>query len=96
MLNDIFKCFKPIHNDMTKLFHEGKARIDKKLDMVKIINDIQYLKILLNNSELFQADFCRIKNTFGGACACSSSIRLAGNVAWLPMMICGSNGCNCD
>ena len=46
MLNDIFKCFKPIHNDMTKLFHEGKARIDKKLDMVKIINDIQYLKIL--------------------------------------------------
>ena len=40
MLNDIFKCFKPIHNDMTKLFHEGKARIDKKLDIVKIINDI--------------------------------------------------------
>ena len=40
MSNDIFSCLKPIKNDMTKLFHEGKSRIDKKLDMVKIINDI--------------------------------------------------------
>lgn len=31
---------------MTKLYHEGVKRIDKKLDMVKILNDISYLKLL--------------------------------------------------
>ena len=45
MFNDIW-CFKPVQNDMTKLFHAGKSRIDKSLDLVKIINDIKYLKIL--------------------------------------------------
>ena len=33
---------------MTELYNEGKTRIDKKLDMVKILNDITYLKLLTN------------------------------------------------
>ena len=46
IINDAFSCFKPIENDLTKLYHEGKGRIWKKLDLIKIVNDIQYLKLL--------------------------------------------------
>ena len=46
ILNSIFWFLKPIKNEMTELYNAGKMRIDKKLDLVKICNDITYLKLL--------------------------------------------------
>ena len=37
----------PVKNDLTDLMEEGQKRIDKSLDIVKLIRDIRYLKTLV-------------------------------------------------
>lgn len=44
-------CWKK-HNKLTMLFHEGKSRIQKELDIVKIIKTLRYTRILMKNSLL--------------------------------------------
>ena len=39
------KCL-PISNRLTDLLREGQSRIDKSLDIVSLIKDIKYLKLL--------------------------------------------------
>ena len=39
-------CVSPYKNELTLVMEHGEARVQKSLDIVKICNDIKYLKLL--------------------------------------------------
>lgn len=45
-------CWWKKHKKLSLLFEEGKSRISKELDIVKIIKTLRYMRILLKNSLL--------------------------------------------
>lgn len=44
--NKVFGKWFPIKNRLTDLYAEGTRRIDKSLDIVGLMKDIKYLKLL--------------------------------------------------
>ena len=44
--NKMFGKWFPVENVMTQLLKEGKKRMDKRLDIIGLIKDIKYLKLL--------------------------------------------------
>ena len=41
------KVARPISNELTVLYAEGQRRLDKNLDVIKLVRDVKYLKMII-------------------------------------------------